>query len=31
VERDGEVIQRRAVVGWRRSRALLRQLQDQYG
>jgi hypothetical protein len=25
------VIERRAVVGWRRSRALLRQLQDQYG
>lgn len=31
VERDGEVIERRAVVGWWRSRALLRRLQDQYG
>jgi hypothetical protein len=31
VERDGEVIERRAVVGWWRSHALLRRLQDQYG
>jgi hypothetical protein len=31
VERDGEIIERRAVVGWWRSRSLLRQLQDQYG
>ena len=31
VERDGEVIERRAVVGWWRSRGLLRQLQDRHG
>lgn len=31
VERDAEVIERQQVVGWWRSRALLRRLQDQHG
>jgi hypothetical protein len=30
VERGGEVVERHEVVGWRRSRAMVKQLQRRY-